>query len=127
MQFLFQVCVYFSLQINPVLNYTEDSGPISLIPEDLQSGFFFNFAGDSMYNTGFSVTLTILNASNNDPGQLILPNQFSAANVEIMGDDSSRITLEYSRMFSDNVPLESFDAVFINVNILSNDQAPRRY
>ena len=107
-----------------MLNYTEDSGPISLIPVDLQSGFSFNFAGDSMYNTGFSVTLSILNGSNNDPGQLILPNGFD---VTIMGEDSSRITVEYSRMFSDNVPLEHFTAVFRNVSILFNDQAPRRY
>lgn len=110
-----------------MLNYTEDSGPVSLIPKDLQSEFFFDFSSDSMYNTGFSVTLNILNGSNNDPGQLILPNGFSAVNVTIRGENSSRITVEYSRMFSNYVPLKSFAAVFRNVSILFNDQAPRRY
>ena len=117
------------LQSDPVLNYTEDSGPISLIPEELQNNFFFT--ANNGFNTGYRVTLTIVNGSNNDTGQLILPNEFSRpTDVTISGENTSQITVEYafSRLPSNPiVPIESFTAIFRAVQILFNDQAPRRY
>lgn len=112
--------------MNRVLNYTEDSGPILLIPENLQSGFFFT--GGEGSNVGYRVTLTIVTGSNDDPGQLILPNDFSApSNVSVRGVNSSEIIVEFSTMFSNYIPLDSFTAVFRAVRILFIDQAPRRY
>ena len=110
------------------MNYTEDSGPISLIPEELQNNFFFTFSGG--FNTGYRVTLTIVNGSNNDAGQLILPNGFSGPNnVTISGENTPQITVKYefSPLSNSSVPVESFNAIFRAVQILFNDQAPRRY
>ena len=110
------------------MNYIEDLGPISLIPEELRNDFFFNVSEG--FNTGYRVTLTIVNGSNNDPGQLILPNGFSRpTNVTISGENTAQMTVEYeySPLSNPDVPIRSFNAVFRAVQILFNDQAPRRY
>jgi len=112
--------------MDPILNYTEDSGPILLIPESLQNQF--SFTGGEGFNVGYHVTLTIVMGSNDDPGQLILPNSFSApSDVSISGVNSSEITVDFSAMFSNSVPLDNFTAIFRAVQILFVDQAPRRY
>ena len=111
-----------------MLNYTEDSDPVSLIPEELQNNFYFTFSGG--FNVGYRVTLTILNGSNNDPGQLILPNEFTRpSDVTINGENTPQITVgyEYSPLSKPDVPVDSFNATFRAVQILFNDEAPRRY
>lgn len=125
---LFQI--YSSLQMDPVLNYTEDSGPMFLIPQNLQDDFFF--IAPMEFNVGYRVTLTIVTGSNDDPGQLILPNGFSdnACNdVTISAENTSQITVESMYSFSspDSVPLDCFDAVFKAVRMLFRDNASRRY
>ena len=119
--------------MDPVLNYTEDTGPTLLIPESIHNEFFFNVTPG--FNTGYRVTLTIVTGSNDDSGQLILPNGFSASGVTISGGNTSEITVEYVFSPSTNrtvpmnrtVPLESFNEVFRAVQILFSDNAPRRY
>ena len=112
-----------------MLNYTEDSGPILLIPEELQNNFFFNVTDE--LNTGYRVTLTIVNGSDDDGGQLILPNGFSPpTDVTINGENTSQLTVEYgfsSLPSNPIVAIEGFTAIFRAVQILFNDQAPRRY
>lgn len=110
--------------MDPVLNYTEDSGLVSLIPETLQGGFFFT--ATEGFNIGYRVTLSIID---DVLGELVLPNGFSQPDVTITGQNTSRLTV--SSMFlpnsSDSVPVNSFTAVFRAVKILFRDQAPRRY
>lgn len=111
-----------------MLNYTEDSGSILLIPQELQNSFSFTVSEG--FNTGYLVTLTIVNRSNSDPGELILPNGFSASGVTINGANTSQITVEYifSPLATDNtVPVDNFTAVFRAVQILFRSNAPRRY
>lgn len=110
------------------MNYTEDSGPILLIPEELQNNFFFNVGGG--FNTGYRVTLTIVNGSNDDTGQLILPYGFSRpTDVTISGENTTQMTVEYefSPLSNPEVPIDSFNAIFRAVQIFFSDQAPRRY
>ena len=112
--------------MDPVLNYTEDTGPTLLIPESIHNEFFFNVTPG--FNTGYRVTLTIVTGSNNDSGQLILPNGFTTSSVTISGGNTSQIIVEYSPLsFSRIVPLESFNEVFRAVQIQFKDNAPRRY
>ena len=113
----------FSLLSDPVLNYTEDSGPIQLIPEDLQDDFSFTL--DDGLNTGYRVTLTIINASNT--GRLLLPDNFTTPGVSISGNNTSQITVEYLPAFSFTAPVGSFIDTFRAVRIIFGDQAPRRY
>lgn len=113
--------------MDPVLNYTEDTGPILLIPESIRNEFFFNDTGG--FSTGYRVTLTILTGSNDDSGRLILPSGFTAAGVTISGENTSEIIVEYefSPLTNRIVPLESFNEVFRTVQILFSDDTPRRY
>lgn len=127
-QLLCQGFVYCRLQRDPVLNYTEDSGPILLIPESLQNDFYFMEEVDIDFG-GYRVTLTIVAGSNDDEGQLILPSDFSASDVTISGANTSQITVEhpFDPLNIVPTPLDSFNAVFRAVQISFNDNTPRRY
>ena len=124
---LCQGFIYYRLQQDPVLNYTEDSDPILLIPESLQNEF--SFMEDAEVDLGYRVTLTIVTGSNDDEGRLILPSDISASDVNINGANTSQITVEhsYGRFNTDPTPLDSFNAVFKAVQISFTDSTPRRY
>ena len=107
--------------MDPVLNYTEDSGLIPLIPEDVLDEFFFANRGE---DTGFSVRLHIVTGSNDDPGRLLLP-EGDYPTITTSGNNSSTIIAQSAS----NAPVNviDFTAVFRTVQISFTDQAPRRY
>ena len=110
--------------MDPFLNYTEDSGLISLIPEDIQNEFFFASRG---VDTGYSVRLRIVTGSNNDSGKLVLTESFDVLTdgISITGNDTSAIFVQSTAMF-DNAPVTDFTTVFATVQLSFKDQAPRR-
>jgi len=122
-------CIYIMLfnrlEEDPVLNYTEDSGLISLIPEDIQNEFFFANRG---MDSGFSVRLRIITGSNDDPGTLVLPKDIYTLypSIRITGSNTSTIFVQSAVEF-DNAPVNNFTEVFRRVQISFADQAPRRY
>ena len=105
-----------------MLTYIEDS-IIPVIPESLQVNF--SFTVDDGFNTGYRVTLTIVNGSST--GELLLPDGFTRPDVSISDVNTSQITVEYLPTFSDTAPVDSFNDIFRAVKIIFEDQAPRRY
>jgi len=108
-----------------VLNYTEDSGLMSLIPEDVQDEFSFANRG---VDTGYSVRLSIVRDSNDDPGRLVITESVETLpdSIGVSGNNTSTIFVQSTAAF-ENAPVADFTNVFSTVQISFADQAPMRY